>query len=73
MNRNDLDEELEEKVVDEGRKRWRRPHADIFDLLDDLGAPEDKKGKWKVVFLGVFATATDGDDIRFVTQLYGIF
>ena len=39
MNRNDLDEELEEKVVDEGRRRWHRPHADTFNLLNDLDAP----------------------------------
>ena len=54
MNRNDLDEELEEKVVDEGRRRWHRPHADTLNLLDDLDAPvEVEKGKWKVVFVGV--------------------
>ena len=36
MNRNDLDEALEEKVVGED---WHRLHADIFNLLDDLDAP----------------------------------
>ena len=56
LNRNDLDEELEEKVVDEGRRRWHRPHADISNRLDDLDAPiEDvdvDDGKELIFFLG---------------------
>ena len=52
MNRNDLDEELEEKVVTEGRRRWHRLHAGIFNLLNGLDAPiEDVDVDGKVYIL----------------------
>ena len=41
FNRNDLDEELEEKVVDEGRRRGHRHCAvDLFNLLTEMD-PQD--------------------------------
>ena len=36
MNRNDLDEELEEKVVDEGKRRGNRHCVDLFNLLTEV-------------------------------------
>ena len=41
MNRNDLDEELEEKVVDEGRRRGNRHCVEIFNLLTEVDPRED--------------------------------
>ena len=38
LNRNDLDEELEEKVVDEGRRHGHR--VDLFNLLTEVD-PQD--------------------------------
>ena len=36
LNRNDLDEELEEKVVDEGRRCGHRYCVDLFNLLTEV-------------------------------------
>ena len=55
MNRNDLDEELEEKVVDEGRRRGHRHCVDLFNLLTEVD-PQDVDvvvyGKELDVFFG---------------------
>ena len=40
MNRNDLDEELDEKVVDEGERRGHRHCVDLFNLLTEVD-PQD--------------------------------
>ena len=40
LNRNDLDEELEEKAVGEGRRRGHRHCLDLFNLLAEVD-PQD--------------------------------